>query len=476
MLISENIPPSGPQRQMALTMLAAFAEYEKSTIDERTTLGRHRILREGKWPGGRAAYGYMVVGKELMIKEDEAEIVRLIFDLSVNQDIGEAKIAKILNDMGIQNCSVSRGYDWDPRVKDNKWSSSRIGGVLRNSIYKGKFVYGKTGTKMGRMTLDVPSIIDAELWERANARLKARIRHGRPAARPFLLKGLIRCGRCGAAVVGQNMLTHGPDYSYYRCNRQYRDNYGEPGCKSPFVRRDKLEDIVWNDIKWFVAHPGETLQLLDESAKLVDAEAQRLRDELANIDAILGQEAEERRRVTSLYREGLINDMEVREQLELLKEKQAQLNRRKLEVFETLHRAEETEKRRQNVEALLEDLQDRVENVDWESKRAIVKLLVDYIVLDAVEVKGKRKPRVTIHYYFPSFTNDAGGSDDQGQGGVGHLEGLAPHQQPGAEIELAQTRHRLRGLLMHEYVVEGMGRGRHLSSLSQHVVGTRGLL
>lgn len=63
-------------------------------------IGRRQKAREGKWNGGCAPYGYNLVNGELQIAEDEAPIIRMIYDKFVNTTMGIGAIAVFLNQKG----------------------------------------------------------------------------------------------------------------------------------------------------------------------------------------------------------------------------------------------------------------------------------------------------------------------------------------------------------------------------------------
>lgn len=65
-----------------------------------TMEGRRQKAREGRWNGGFAPYGYQLVNGELIIAEDEAEIIRIIYDKFANTTMGMAAIAAFLNNSG----------------------------------------------------------------------------------------------------------------------------------------------------------------------------------------------------------------------------------------------------------------------------------------------------------------------------------------------------------------------------------------
>ena len=66
--------------KLMISVLSAVAEIERENILVQTMEGRKQKAREGKWNGGFAPYGYELVNGELQIAEDEAEIIRLIYD------------------------------------------------------------------------------------------------------------------------------------------------------------------------------------------------------------------------------------------------------------------------------------------------------------------------------------------------------------------------------------------------------------
>ena len=109
---------------------------ERENILVQTMEGRRQKAREGKWNGGFAPYGYKLVDGELEIAEDEAEIIRLIFDKYINTTMGVNGIAAWLN---------QQGYQKKKRQNNtlNAFAASFIKGVLDNPVYCGKLAYGR---------------------------------------------------------------------------------------------------------------------------------------------------------------------------------------------------------------------------------------------------------------------------------------------------------------------------------------------
>lgn len=124
-----------------------YLEYTKKILRR----GKELSLRQGYYINAVVPYGYerewIYEGKRkrptLAIVEDEAKIVRLIFDWYANEGIGASKICQRLNEMGIK-----------PK-KGNLWKKSSITNMLKNEHYIGKIVIKKH--------IDVNTVEDFEI-------------------------------------------------------------------------------------------------------------------------------------------------------------------------------------------------------------------------------------------------------------------------------------------------------------------------
>ena len=76
----DGLDSSTSMGKMMITILGAVAEMERENILAQTMLGREEKAKQGGWNGGFAPYGYELSDGKLHIKEDEAAIVRLVFD------------------------------------------------------------------------------------------------------------------------------------------------------------------------------------------------------------------------------------------------------------------------------------------------------------------------------------------------------------------------------------------------------------
>ena len=98
--VEDGIDSSKDSGKLMISVLSAVAEIERENILVQTMEGRKQKAREGRWNGGFAPYGYTLKDGELYIQEDEAEVIRVIYDKFINTNMGAATIARYLTQQG----------------------------------------------------------------------------------------------------------------------------------------------------------------------------------------------------------------------------------------------------------------------------------------------------------------------------------------------------------------------------------------
>ena len=98
--VEDGIDSSKDSGKLMISVLSAVAEIERENILVQTMEGRKQKAREGKWNGGFAPYGYELIDGELKIAEDEAKIIRIIYDKFIHTTMGAGTVAKYLNRQG----------------------------------------------------------------------------------------------------------------------------------------------------------------------------------------------------------------------------------------------------------------------------------------------------------------------------------------------------------------------------------------
>lgn len=202
---------------------------EYKVICRRLARGRSAALLEGYYTGSSLPYGFFKEkrgkGYVLIPNEDEAKIVRLIFDMYVNGS-GIAEIAGYLADNGIK-----------PR-KAKAFCTNRLRQILENKTYIGYLkIQNKKIAEDWTKGKHEP-LIDPEIFERAQIRLKSgEIKIIRDLTLKNPLSSLVKCGICGHAMI----LQHSSNGHYLKC-RAFR-------CSTVASKLDKIEAQVIEELR-----------------------------------------------------------------------------------------------------------------------------------------------------------------------------------------------------------------------------------
>ena len=138
--VEDGIDSSKDSGKLMISVLSAVAEIERENILVQTMEGRKQKAREGKWNGGFAPYGYELIDGELKIAEDEAEIIRIIYDKFIHTTMGAGTVAKYLNRQGYIKKKRQNGTL-------DAFTAHFVKLVLDNPIYCGKIAFGRRKTE-----------------------------------------------------------------------------------------------------------------------------------------------------------------------------------------------------------------------------------------------------------------------------------------------------------------------------------------
>lgn len=213
--IAMNCVNGGEMDTIQIGMHGVIGQMQREEGARKVKRGMTGVVRSGRNPGGKA-YGYRpVYGQkgQLEIDEEEAAIVRRIFDLYA-AGIGPRTIAAMLND---ERCPAPRGKQWNASTING--NDKRGYGILRNPLYAGKLVWNRvqmvkdpaTGRRVSRINdesvveeIDVPHlrIVDDKLFQAVkNRKETVGGKHARTAPKnKRLLSGLLKCGACGGGL------------------------------------------------------------------------------------------------------------------------------------------------------------------------------------------------------------------------------------------------------------------------------------
>ena len=239
-----------------------FSRYELSTIRKRLITGRDTSVKEGRFMGSTAPYGYKIIklkgekGNTLEVIPEEAQVVRMIFDWYTQDGLGAGQIAEKLNTIRIK-----------PR-KVNEWSTEVVRKMLMNEHYLGKLPWKKN--------LVGKKFIDGQLQKKRYVNKEYEVHDGRHASiiseeqfelaqqirqdnrtRPIKINlevvnpfgGLLYCGHCGNKMQLVKPSQKNPNAKpRFKCTKSKKC-----GCKSHFS--GEVETAIVNAMKeWLVGY------------------------------------------------------------------------------------------------------------------------------------------------------------------------------------------------------------------------------
>lgn len=251
---NDNINTLDTDSEFRLVIMAGVAQDEIRKLSERLKFGFRQAIKNGHVLGNDKLYGYDKKDCVLTVNEEEAEIIRIIFDLYGNQRLGTRTISKRLMELGY----TSR--------EGNAFNTLTIRHILENPKYKGWYCGNKSQSVDYRtkrnVLLDesewvtypdpsIPAIVSEELWNRANILYKRRREEMKSHSSgvsfhnryPYSAK--IYCEEHGTTFHRQVIQTKKGQQEVWQC-KVYR-SHGRAACSAPQIRSSDL-DVILSDI------------------------------------------------------------------------------------------------------------------------------------------------------------------------------------------------------------------------------------
>lgn len=240
---TENIGEN-PEGIILEAILEGYSEYYSKELAQKIVRGNYDSRSKGLFTGGRVIYGYRIVDRRYVIEENEAEIVKRIFDEVINKK-KLVDIAKELNDSSI------------PYVGGDKWDEKKLSRLLRNEKYIG--IARFHDSVFENM---VPRIIDDSVFKEAGKVLD-RNKHKCKVKKDykFLLSGKIYCGDCETLMYGHSGTSRtGKLYLYYKCKNAVNTHT----CTMRPVKKGFIEDFVVNYAIEYLLSPENITKLAND--------------------------------------------------------------------------------------------------------------------------------------------------------------------------------------------------------------------
>lgn len=287
---------------------------------------------QGQFIGSFAPYGYIIEPADkhhLIIDEETAPNVRLIFEMYI-QGNGYRKIVQELNSRGVLSPSAYKRQTGSKYVNSNAnasnakslWTQSTIVAILRNEMYTGTLVQGKShhisykNKKRKKVAknewVKVPNthepIIDRDVWERTQERLNSHTRSSRSSHELPPLSGKVRCAVCGRPMKRNVYYNKAKTIQYYglQCATYKTGAMNCPNVKS--MSGKALEEKIIEELNLIIGQYCQT-----DKIRLTDFSTEQISALETQIEKLKTRQTIAKTRLTKMYKDrldGLILDKE----------------------------------------------------------------------------------------------------------------------------------------------------------------------
>lgn len=382
--------------EFILTILGAMAQQESANMSKRVKFGKDITAKKGRVPN--IVFGYDKIPDErytLKINEEEAKIVKEIFESYVYKGIGTTKIAWDLNDRGIRT-----------KKTKSKWVQTSIVRMLKNPIYTGRVTNKKsevtdfiTGTRKDLpeeewITVEKPEmrIISDELFSRAQDILAQRSNefklNNKREKTEYVFSTLIYCKHCGYSFrrIRRKYTEDGKEYIRWVCSG--RNSMGVNHCpNTTVIDEEELLNAIKEYLKSIISNKKNFMKAVEKEFEKIT----KLRENNERNEESLLKEIEKvtskKQKYMEMFQNEVINIQELKKYTNPLNEDIARLERELKLITSEIKEKDVLEKELSKTITTVDDILN-----NQTITNAMLKTIIDVIEVDSdsnVEVRLK---------------------------------------------------------------------------------------
>ncbi len=419
--LNDNINTLDPDSELRLTIMTSLAQDEVRKLSERVKFGYQRSIKSGRVLGNNDIWGYEKKDGKLIVIEEEAEMIRRIFELYISGKYGMNSISKILFDEGFKN------------KNGNPLAMTTIANIIRNPKYKGYYCGNKSTvvdyklkTKVVKNKEDwviykdyenVPPIVSEEIWDLANKIYDERSTKTKDVDKKIYQN---RYNFSGKIVCNfHNRSFHRKVYEYKTKDDEvvwlcpHNNMRKEDKCKTPVLYEKELIKILRNELMDFISKKESIIYNLTNlyreniSLRDFDKEINKLNSDIERIK-------KEKDKLLSHNINGIINDNE-------FKERNDNCNERINKILKEIEDINEEKRSANNIEEEIIKLEKIIESKVINPTDEMLFDLLDKIVVYNSEDKKSVKLKIylkigkdleanyinpKLHHLYSSYTYD----------------------------------------------------------------------
>ncbi|MBO5339480.1 MAG: recombinase family protein [Oscillospiraceae bacterium] len=251
---NDNINTMDEDSELRLTIMSGIAQDELRKLSSRVKFGHQQAIKKKVVLGNSRIFGYLKDGGRLIIDEEEASMVRELFELYATGDYSMKQIETLFWERGYRNHNGKR------------IAHTTMSGMIANPKYKGYYVGNKVQVvdlfskkqkflppeewvmfkdETGEI---VPAIVSEELWDQANKVLRKRSEDVKSRQgicnHANLLTGKLFCTCCGTAYYRRESKDkEGNKNSKWVCSGKIKN--GADACASFAIYEEELKPLLF---------------------------------------------------------------------------------------------------------------------------------------------------------------------------------------------------------------------------------------
>lgn len=305
MSVMEPIP-DGPEGILLESVLEGSAEYYSANLSQNILRGMRENALACKVNNGGLPIGLMKgPDGRYAIEPAGAEIVREIFDEYSNGK----NVSQITRELNARGLRTSKG---------SRWNKNSLHTILKNERYAGVYIWGDVRIEGG-----IPAIISRELFDDVQERIR-KVARAPAASRTdidYILTGKLFCGHCGSPMVGESGTgKSGQKFYYYTCIKRKR----ERACDKKPVKKDWIETEVVRLTREKILSDEVIAVIVDGALRRQEAERESEISALRILKSNLADTKRGIRNILAAIEQGIITPS-TKERLDELEQRRADL-------------------------------------------------------------------------------------------------------------------------------------------------------
>ncbi len=395
----ENINTLDMNGELLLTIMSSLAQQEVESLSQNVKMGLQMKMKRGELIGFNGCYGYdyHTEDKSITVNEEEAEIVRMIYDMYL-EGYGTTTIAKRLMELGIKN-----------KKGEVSWHTHGVMGMIKNEKYKGDILLGKTFTtdpiskrrlaNMGEenqyyLRDHHEPIVSREIWDKAEEIRMKRSRnkvvettgHRERYTRQYSFSSMCECAYCGHKLTRRTRHSRS-DYEkpVWQCMNATKNGITNcPNCKA--VDEAILEGAFLDAFGLLAGNFDDVLDVV-LSYVVESADSDENMRKKQQIDKDISSLESKKSRMTDMLIDGTISK-------EVYEEKMVDFTRKLHKLSERKALLEDSICTQKDINRRMSELRDTLEKeqVLDEFDRVVFESIIDRVIVGGYEEDGTPDP------------------------------------------------------------------------------------